>query len=188
MKRTRGTFLATVPLLLCTSVFGASAASAAPAISSTTHVTSLTAWGSPLAPATNNGCPSWAINDAVWIDLVGNGVSHFNVNGAGDSWFTSTFEGNGTLSFFPGQITYDQFGNIVTVAGSAEQIATGHLTQWFGAEMNRQNAVQHGTATFVGTTGTGAKITLHFHIQAVWSVGSDPYGPPDHLYVNVTNC
>jgi len=61
----------------------------------------------------------------------GNLVTHITVNGAGDSWFTTTFEGSGTL----------------TTGG---QTFTGHLMDWFGNEDNNKNGVIHATFNFVG--------------------------------------
>jgi hypothetical protein len=178
-----------VGAIALTATVGATPAVAAPATSQTTHFSTITGWNTPIGPLTNSGCPAWAINDNVYIDMVGNGVEHFNINGAGDSWYTTTFTGNGTIGFYAGTAHYDANGNITSVDGPAEQTVTGHLTQWFGFEANRQNSVGHGTVTFNGTVdGTGAPITLHFHQQAVWSVGSDPNGPPDHLLISVTHC
>jgi hypothetical protein len=61
----------------------------------------------------------------------GNSVTHITVNGAGDSWFTATFEGTGTLT--TGGHTF-----------------SGHLADWFGSENNNQNSVVHATFNFVG--------------------------------------
>jgi hypothetical protein len=61
----------------------------------------------------------------------GNLVTHLTVNGAGDSWFTTTFEGSGTLS--TGGHTF-----------------SGHLMDWFGNEDNNRNGVVHATFNFVG--------------------------------------
>ncbi len=61
----------------------------------------------------------------------GNLVTHITVNGAGDSWFTTTFEGTGTL----------------TTGGKT---FAGHLMDWFGNEDNNKNGVVHATFNFVG--------------------------------------
>lgn len=61
----------------------------------------------------------------------GNEVQHLTVNGAGDAWFTTTFEGTGTLT--TGGHTY-----------------SGHLMDWFGQETNNQNSVVHATFNFIG--------------------------------------
>jgi len=187
-KYVRALGAAAMLLTVGLAALGGAAASAAPATTQTVHVKALQNWGTPLAPVTNNGCPTWAVNDNVFQNLTGNGVQHYTQNGAGDFWFTSTFEGNGTIAFYPGAAIYDKDGNIIGAAGSAEQTVTGHLVTWFGDEGNRQSAVAHGTATFQGiVNGSGTSITLHFHQQAVWTPGMDPNGPPK-LLISITNC
>jgi len=59
------------------------------------------------------------------------------VNGAGDSWFTATFEGTGT----------------VTTGGKT---FAGHLMDWFGNEDNNKNGVVHATFNF-----NGDGLTIH---------------------------
>ena len=88
----------------------------------------------------------------------GNSVQHINVNGAGDFWITTTFEGTGTL----------------TTGG---QTYTGHLIDWFGLEDNNQNGVVHATFNFVGdgltvhgafdtTTNANGTVTAdHFNVS-----------------------
>jgi len=61
----------------------------------------------------------------------GNSVVHITINGAGDSWFTATFEGTGT----------------VTTGGTT---FAGHLMDWFGNEDNNKNGVVHATFNFQG--------------------------------------
>ena len=88
----------------------------------------------------------------------GNSVQHITVNGAGDFWFTATFEGTGTL----------------TTGG---QTYTGHLMDWFGLEDNNKNGVVHATFNFVGdgltvhgafdtTTNANGTVTAdHFNVS-----------------------
>src|SRR6266852_472622 len=77
----------------------------------------------------------------------GNGVQHITVDGAGDSWFTVTFTGQGTLTFIPGE-TFQ-----------------GHLTEWFGAETNARNSVSHAILSFGGTNVTDASQSLQAEIH-----------------------
>ncbi len=88
----------------------------------------------------------------------GNSVQHITVNGAGDFWFTATFEGTGTLT--TGGHTY-----------------AGHLMDWFGQEDNNKNGVLHATFNFVGdgltvhgafdtTTNANGTVTAdHFNVS-----------------------
>jgi len=88
----------------------------------------------------------------------GNLVQHITVNGAGDFWFTATFEGTGTLT--TGGHTY-----------------AGHLMDWFGQEDNNKNGVLHATFNFVGdgltvhgafdtTTNANGTVTAdHFNVS-----------------------
>ena len=119
---------------------GATPAMAAPATSQTTHFSTISGWNTSIAPLTNSGCPAWAVNDNVYIDMVGNGVEHFNVNGAGDSWYTTTFAGNGTIGFYAGTAHYDSSGNITSVDGPAEQLRTIDAEQLAGIFVRRDIA------------------------------------------------
>ena len=88
----------------------------------------------------------------------GNSVQHITVNGAGDFWITTTFEGTGTL----------------TTGG---QSYTGHLIDRFGLEDNNRNGVVHATFNFVGdgltvhgafdtTTNANGTVTAdHFNVS-----------------------
>ena len=167
-------------------------ASAAPATSQTLHFSSVVGWNTAINPVNPGSCPSWAINDNVFMNMAGNGVQHLNYNAAGDAWFTTTFTGNGTIAFYDPTLpyTFDQYGNITGFTGSAVPTTlTGHLTQWFGFESNNKNAVGHGTVEFNGTVdGTGTPFTLHFHQQAVWAVGANPNTDPPKLLISLTSC
>jgi Tfp pilus assembly protein FimT len=94
-------------------------AGASPATSVTVHFNSLSGQlGSPGGPATNNTtCPAPLLNDFTSIDATGNGVTHQTQNGAGDFWFTSTFTGTATVTFYPsGKV--DSQGNVTSVSGT----------------------------------------------------------------------
>jgi hypothetical protein len=73
-------------------------------------------------------------------------VFHETVNQAGDAWFTSTVTGD--LTFVP----FD----------SSRPSYSGHFESWFGASMNRNNAVFHDTTnnTLIGSDGSH----LRFHM------------------------
>jgi hypothetical protein len=74
----------------------------------------------------------------------GNGVFHVTFNKAGDGWITSTVQGDFT--------TYDASSNVT---------GTGHATQWFGGEDNKQNGVQHFTANGFANMLDGTRLTFH---------------------------
>ena len=157
------------------------APAAAAAFSQTTHFNSIVDQsGTPPQPppvTNNSNCPSWVLNDYVLINATGNGVQHYNQNGAGDNWFTTTFTGTATIAFFP---TSD-------LSGSPDATVTGHLQEWFGAESNRSNQVVHGTVNFQGSVVGGGPISFHNNAQFVWTPGMDPNGPPK-FYVNNASC
>lgn len=91
-----------------------------------------------------------------FIPTTGNAIQHLTVNGAGDGWFTTTFEGSTQL--FEG-VVIDNNGDVAPVG---DLLYTGHLTTWFGAEDNNQNGVVHATLSFHGTTADGSgSLTLH---------------------------
>ena len=178
-------------------------AHAAPATSQTQHFSSVQSWGTPTGTPTNNTNCTGAVgsafaNDFVLLDLTGNGVQHQTVNGAGDAWFTTTFTGTGTVTFYPGSsliVVVDNQGNIVgnpTIIGPPDMITSVKITDWFGFEANHSNAVGHGTIDARGTTLTGALIpagqAVAFHDQTSlrWAVGADPFGPPTSFTNNIT--
>jgi len=119
----------------------------------------------------------------------GNGISHFNINGAGDFWSTSTFTGDVTVDLWDPanvDVTVDGSGNITEVAvhpgATPDYAATGKLTEWFGFSDNLQNAVGSGTFNFHGIVPDVGSIALHgnFHLQ--WPKGSDPDTNPPTRY------
>lgn len=78
----------------------------------------------------------------------GNWVQHLTVNNAGDSWFSETTEGQLTLW---------------TTTSDGITSWTGHLQEWFGADDNNKNSVQHATFNFngVGTTDATKSLSMH---------------------------
>jgi len=91
-----------------------------------------------------------------FIPTTGNAIQHLTVNGAGDGWFTTTFEGSTQL--FEGFLI-DQNGDVAPVG---DLLYTGHLTTWFGSEDNNKNGVFHATLSFHGTSPDGnASLSLH---------------------------
>jgi len=117
--------------------------------SQTIHVDSVSA----AIPVTCAG-PGWTI-----ISAIGNGVEHLNVNGTGD-WFTTTFEGQGTL--------------VQTAGPRAAAVYYGHIVTWFGVEDNNQNGVQHATFNFDGANVANPADTLGMH--AAFDVTTNPAG------------
>ena len=169
-------------------------ATAAPATSQSQHFSTVQQWGTPAGSATNNTNCTGAmanafINDFVLLNLSGNGVQHVTVNGAGDSWFTTTFTGTGTVTFYaPSNVSvqFDSQGNIIsaTITGPADLAASVKITQWFGFEANNQNSIGHGTIDARGATIDGATVpaglpvTFHNNTSFRWAVGANPSGPP----------
>lgn len=78
------------------------------------------------------------------------GVFHITINGAGDLWATTTFEGSFTFTAEPSGTIY-----------------TGHFMDWFGTEVNNQNSADLGNSTFVGMSANGSLLSLHlvFHMS-----------------------
>jgi hypothetical protein len=133
----------------------------------TIHFGELAFLGSPLP-----GCSTlteWAL-----IDTVGNGVQHINVNAAQDFWLTSTMEGATTI--VQGTVALDQNGNLIFTQDTSQPTFSGHLQQWFGESINKNNISVSGTANFQGTSSTGASASLHFNIH-LNTTGSQPILP-----------
>ena len=78
------------------------------------------------------------------ITITYNAVFHGTINKNG-SWFTGTMTGTfrATTLAAP-SVTY-----------------TGHFTQWFGDENNRQNEVEHSTFNVHGTGSDGSRVDFH---------------------------
>lgn len=113
---------------------------AAGAFTGTAHITSL----HDAIPITCAG----AFTGLTFRDATGNGVMHLTVNGTGD-WFTTTFEGQGTI--------------VQTAGPYAGKVFQGHLVDWFGSEDNLQNNVQHATFNFQGANVADPSQTLAMH-------------------------
>ena len=71
-------------------------------------------------------------------------IFHMNVNGAGDLWLTGTQTGAATFTSSDGGPNY-----------------SGHATSWFGAQLNRQNAVTTDTLNVVMRDAAGDLVSLH---------------------------
>lgn len=130
-------------LLVCgASVLGllvmATPAQAAGASSQTIHITT---WTDNI-PVTCAG----PFTGATVVHATGNGVAHFNANRTGD-WFTTTFEGQGTI--------------VQTAGPQAGEVFTGHVMDWFGAANNLTNGLFHGTFNFDGTNAAGQSLGMH---------------------------
>lgn len=115
-------------------------ASAAGADTGTTHFSSL----SDAIPITCAG----PFTGLTVRNATGNGVMHLTVNGTGD-WFTTTFEGQGTI--------------VQTAGPYAGQVFQGHIVDWFGSEDNLQNNVLHATFNFQGTNVANPSQSLAMH-------------------------
>ncbi|WP_426997842.1 hypothetical protein [Pseudarthrobacter sp. N5] len=112
----------------------------------------------PALATTSSTWHSNQINDAIPVSCdgpgvtsysgTGNAVFHLNINNAGDSWFTTTTEGTVTLQ---------------TQWNGSWTTWTGHVQEWFGAEDNNKNSVQHATFNFNGTSTTDPSQTLTMH-------------------------
>lgn len=80
------------------------------------------------------------------LTITFNAVFHVTVNQAGDLWITSTQEGDFSFTpFDPSRPSY-----------------TGHFATWFGASLNKNNAVFHDTFNVHGTGSDGSALTAHF--------------------------
>jgi hypothetical protein len=184
LKRSLLTLASAAAMVVAIGVVPASAAPGT--ITQTDHQSTLTGANFPLGATTNNGCPDWLNHDFVDFNLTGHGVTHATQNGAGDFWFTSTFEGTGTVAFYAGAVVNNDDPNnpyIVSLIGTPDHTATGHFTQWFGFEGNHSNVVIHGTGTFVGTFDGSSPITLHFHQQVAFNALGQPV-----VNMNVASC
>jgi hypothetical protein len=139
-------------LVLGASVLGllliATPAEAAGAFTATRHISTL----SDSIPVTCAGGFTGFTN----VRATGNGVEHLTVNGTGD-WFTSTFEGQGTI--------------VQTAGPIAGKVFTGHVMDWFGFEGNLQNSVFHATFNFNGSSATGQSLAMH--AEAQFTVNTD---------------
>lgn len=118
----------------------------------------------------------WLTQDEGIISTNGNAIMHYTVNKTGD-WFTTTYTGDAAV--FPlvendGVPVSDPNTGNNEVDTSAAPLATGHMTQWFGAEDNKQNGVQHATVHFQGTDANGNPVNLQGHFQFATNANGDP--------------
>ena len=134
-------------------------AQAAGAFSQTQHITTLT----DNIPVTCAG----PFTGATLVNATGNGVVHFNANSTGD-WFTTTFEGQGTI--------------VQTAGPQAGEVFTGHVMDWFGFEGNLQNSVFHATFNFDGTNAAGQSLGMHAEAQFTLN----PNGSFSGSHINVS--
>jgi hypothetical protein len=99
-----------------------------------------------LGPSDQFGCPN--VPSGLVLATV-NGIFHVNINGAGDSWTTSTLT-----------------GPFVIVSGQTV-LATGHLETWFGQENNLSNSVGNAIFNLTGTNlATGQSFRVHLEQHA----------------------
>lgn len=161
----------------------------------TDHYTSQDALETPVGASTNStNCPSWITGDYVLLAMSGNGIEHVTVNKAQDFWFTTTFTGNGTATFYPASsianIVTDNDGNIVSydIVGPVDATITGHLTDWFGGSGNNKNAVFHGTINLNGTDQAGSPVSVHDTQHASWNGTQNPFVDPPHTAFNDVSC
>jgi hypothetical protein len=145
----------------------------------TDHFGQLTFLASPL-PGCGGVFDEWAL-----IDQRGNGVQHINVNGAQDAWFTSTMEGPATLVV--GTLTFDSNGNPSFTPDTTKPTFAGRLQQWFGGQLNKNNASMSLTVNLQMTGSDGSSLTLHLNAH-VNTTGSAPFTPnPNSMHFKV-NC
>lgn len=74
-----------------------------------------------------------------------NAIFHITVNGASDVWVTQTE--TGSVSFAPTDTSQPSY--------------SGHIATWFGASLNKNNAVFHDTFNARLTGTDGSTITAH---------------------------
>lgn len=86
-----------------------------------------------------------------------NAVFHLTVNKAGDAWATGTIEGDATVTDPSSGVTY-----------------TGHVSQWFGAEANNRNFVQHETLNGNLTGSDGSTLAIHVSLGFGISASGQP--------------
>jgi len=147
MKRVLVLFAASA-VAMCLGVVPANASGA---FTQTVHI-------STLDDAIPAGCAG--PGSAVHNNAVGSGVMHFIANGTGD-WFTSTFEGQDTLTEGLAGPP-DAHGNPTFIPNGGPTFQ-GHMVEWFGFEGNLQNQVTHATFNFNGTNVADATQTLSMH-------------------------
>jgi len=163
--------------------------------SETDHFTNENAYETPIGATTNaTNCPSYVAEDYVLLAMSGNGIEHVTVNKAQDFWFTTTFTGSGTATFYPASsladIVTDDQGNIISadVVGPSDATVTGKLTNWFGGSGNNKNSVFHGTINLTGTDQNGNPVSMHDTQHTSWTGTQNPLTDPPHLAFNSAVC
>jgi hypothetical protein len=163
--------------------------------SETAHFTNEQQFVTPLqTPTSSTNCPAYLLNDIILLNFSGNGVEHTTVNKAQDAWFTSTFNGTGTITPYPlsslANIVMDDQGNIISadVVGPADATLTGHLTNWFGGSFNNRSVVFHDTINFTGTDQSGNPVQVHAVDHTSWNANSTPFVSPPSLDFHNANC
>ena len=151
----------------------------------TAHFSSIDAVGTPPPPGAS--CPDFVNNDFLTIVGDGNGIEHSIVNNALDGWFTSTFTGQVTLTFYPPTSVDQTDPNNPVITGAPDAgapVLMGRLTQWFGGSFNNRNFVNHGTNNFTGVDSASNQYGFHsvFHVSS----SANPTQPLH--FVIMTNC
>jgi hypothetical protein len=161
----------------------------------TAHFTNQEGLQTPVGAASGKtNCPDWVLTDYPVLDFTGHGIEHNTLNKAQDFWSTSTFNGTGTVTFYPASsvanIVTDDQGNIVSydIVGPPDATVTGHLADWFGVSANKQSAVIHNTINFTGTDSAGTSFALHDAGHASWTPGTVPFQDAPHLAFNKATC
>jgi len=156
--------------------------------SETDHHSQYSQWlgGSPTPAACPSYFSEWALASGT-----GNGIDHTNFNKNGDAWFTNTWNGNATVTFYPSSsvtIVTDSDGNMISadIHGPADQVLSGHLTQWGGGSSNNQSNVFSFTLNFDGVDQSGNPIKVHAAGHSNWTPGSDPNDPPSNSHNTMT--
>jgi hypothetical protein len=91
-----------------------------------------------VGPLCGGGAPGGTLSST------GNSVFHITINAAGDEWVTTTQEAWFTLVPATGTVTY-----------------SGHFATWFGASLNRSNAVFHDIFNIQATGSDGSTLSLN---------------------------
>jgi hypothetical protein len=133
--------------------------SAAGGFTSTTHINILT----DNIPVTCAG----PFTGNTEVHATGNGVVHGNGNKTG-FWFTTTFEGQGTI--------------VQSAGPQAGEVFTGHVMDWVGFADNLTNGLFHATFNFDGTNAAGQ--SLGMHAEAQFTV--NPNGTFNGSHINVS--
>jgi hypothetical protein len=151
------TLAATVSLLAVLGLSSVTASAASPCATNpsgtTTCTMNLHGVSYPVGPPNPPCLPP----DAMGVVSNVNAVFHFTVNGAGDSWFTGTIEGDVTLMVPSTGTTY-----------------TGHFSEWFGSEANNKNFVNNMIFNAHLTAPNGSTLDAHVSIGFGVSASGQP--------------